>query len=287
MQVLNNPIRKAGPHMRRIFKEHPIIPLLILTNLVFFVLYRRFLFKGAVFMYSDVGSDSLSSSYPIIAELSRLFETRTFSHYTIWSGLGQDTTATFLQYINPFKLMLLFFGRDNFPIGIMLYLFLQNNLIAIFSYNTFRLLSGNAQAALLPALGWTFSSYIVVWGQNYSYGCCMLMFTIMMYLLELVLRREYYDALLILDQIIKMEWKFHYFKFFFEEVEDFTRHIVLNNLEGTINDEMALDAWERSLDLGLGKKCDSAVLLKMADAYIRIGDFETARTCRMAAAQVD
>ena len=66
--------------MRRIFKEHPIILLLILTNLVFFVLYRRFLFKGAVFMYSDVGSDSLSSSYPIIAELSRLFETRTFSH---------------------------------------------------------------------------------------------------------------------------------------------------------------------------------------------------------------
>ncbi|MBR3232399.1 MAG: hypothetical protein IKF75_06970, partial [Lachnospiraceae bacterium] len=62
IQVLNNPIRKAGPHMRRIFKEHPIIPLLILTNLVFFVLYRRFLFKGAVFMYSDVGSDSLSSS---------------------------------------------------------------------------------------------------------------------------------------------------------------------------------------------------------------------------------
>ena len=103
---------------------------------------------------------------------------------------------------------------------------------------------------------------------------------------ELVLRREYYDAILILDQIIKMEWKFHYFKFFFEEVEDFTRHIVLNNLEGTINDEMALDAWERALDLGLGKKCDSAVLMKMADAYSRIGDFETARTCRTAAGQI-
>ncbi len=200
--------------MRRIFKEHPIIPLLILTNLVFFVLYRRFLFKGAVFMYSDVGSDSLSSSYPIIAELSRLFETRTFSHYTIWSGLGQDTTATFLQYINPFKLMLLFFGRDNFPIGIMLYLFLQNNLIAIFSYNTFRLLSGNAQAALLPALGWTFSSYIVVWGQNYSYGCCMLMFTIMMYLLELVLRRESLKNWLLLTLWLALFFISNYYFFY-------------------------------------------------------------------------
>ncbi|MBQ1833096.1 MAG: DnaJ domain-containing protein [Treponema sp.] len=103
---------------------------------------------------------------------------------------------------------------------------------------------------------------------------------------ELVLRREYYDALLLLGQIIKMEWKFNYFKFFFEEVEDFTKHILLNNLEGTLNDELALDAWERALDLKLGKKCDSAMLMKMSDAYSRIGDFETARTCRAAAGQI-
>ena len=103
---------------------------------------------------------------------------------------------------------------------------------------------------------------------------------------ELVLRREYYDALILLGQIIKMEWKFNYFKFFFEEVEDFTKHILLNNLEGTLNDELALDAWERALDLKLGKKCNSAMLMKMSDAYSRIGDFETARTCRAAAGQI-
>lgn len=103
---------------------------------------------------------------------------------------------------------------------------------------------------------------------------------------ELVLRREYYDAVILLDQIIKMEWKFHYFKFFFEEVEDFTRHILLNNLEGSLNDEMAIDAWERALDLNLGKKCDSAVLMKMADAYSRIGDLNTAQTCRATAVQL-
>ncbi len=103
---------------------------------------------------------------------------------------------------------------------------------------------------------------------------------------ELVLRREYYDALILLGQIIKMEWKFNYFKFFFEEVEDFTKHILLNNLEGTLNDELALDAWERALDLKLGKKCDSAMLMKMSEAYSRIGDFETARTCRAAAGQI-
>ena len=103
---------------------------------------------------------------------------------------------------------------------------------------------------------------------------------------ELVLRHEYYDAIILLSQIIKMEWKFNYFKFFFEEVEDFTRHILLNNLEGSLNDEMAIDAWEKALDLKLGKKCDTAVLMKMADAYNRMGDSFTAQRCRLAASQL-
>lgn len=103
---------------------------------------------------------------------------------------------------------------------------------------------------------------------------------------ELVIRHEYYDAVLLLDQIIKMEWRFDYFKFFFEEVLDFTRHILLNNLEGAVNDEMAIDAWERGLDLRLGKKSDSAILLKMSDAYRRIGDDETSENCRIAAGQL-
>ena len=97
---------------------------------------------------------------------------------------------------------------------------------------------------------------------------------------ELVLRREYYDAVILLDQIIRMEFKYNYFKFFFEEVQELMRHILRNNIEGMINDELAIDSWERGLDLKFGKKDDSFFLLKMADAYDRIGDPRTAAICR-------
>ena len=97
---------------------------------------------------------------------------------------------------------------------------------------------------------------------------------------ELVLRREYYDAVILLDQIIRMEFKYNYFKFFFEEVQELMRHILRNNIEGFVNDELAIDSWERGLDLRFGKKDDSFFLLKMADAYERIGDPHTAAICR-------
>ncbi|MBO5606733.1 MAG: J domain-containing protein [Treponema sp.] len=103
---------------------------------------------------------------------------------------------------------------------------------------------------------------------------------------ELVIRHEYYDAVLLLSQIIQMEYRFNYFKFFFVEVLDLTRHILRNNIEGFVNDELAIDAWERALDLRLGNKDDTFFLLKMAGAYERIGDSETAALCRDAAGRI-
>ncbi len=103
---------------------------------------------------------------------------------------------------------------------------------------------------------------------------------------ELVLRREYYDAVILLEQIIKMEYSYNYFKLFFPEVMSITRHVLRNNIEGQINDELALDAWERALDLGFGKKDDCYFLQRMADAYERIGDKQTARICREESARL-
>mgnify|MGYP002853028526 CR=1 FL=1 len=100
---------------------------------------------------------------------------------------------------------------------------------------------------------------------------------------ELVIRAEYYDAFLLLEQIIKMERSFNYFKIFFPEVMDFTLAILKNNIDGIINDELALDVYERALDLGFGKPADKYFLQKMAEEYLRIGDEATAQICFNAA----
>ena len=179
-------------------KKHPAIPLLILTNLVFLILYRHFIFHNAVYMYSDGGSDSLSSSYPIIAMLSQLFEDGTFSHFTLWDGLGLDTTSIFLQYLNPLKALLLLFGRDGFPLGIMIFVFLVTNLTSLLGYGFFKRILGDGRAAVFAALAWAFSSYITIWGQNYSFSMNLLLFTLCMFVLETWLQRHSLPAFIAL-----------------------------------------------------------------------------------------
>lgn len=97
---------------------------------------------------------------------------------------------------------------------------------------------------------------------------------------ELVLRKEYYDAAILISQVILMNYSYDYFRLFFEEVKEFALHIFKHCIEDHMSDELALDAWERALELQFSKEDDSYFLQKMADAYERIGDPQTARICR-------
>lgn len=96
---------------------------------------------------------------------------------------------------------------------------------------------------------------------------------------ELALRQEYYDALILLEQIIRMEYSYSYFRLFFPEVMEFTLSILKRNVEGVLSDELSIDVWERALDLGFPAKEDSWFLQKMSLAYSRMGDSQTAEIC--------
>lgn len=96
---------------------------------------------------------------------------------------------------------------------------------------------------------------------------------------ELVLRQEYYDAVILLEQVIRMEFSYSHFKLFFPEVKSLARHILRNNIENTVSPELAIDSWERALELEFGNADDAFFLHKMGEAYEKIGDRQTASIC--------
>lgn len=104
---------------------------------------------------------------------------------------------------------------------------------------------------------------------------------------ELSIRNYYYDAAILLEQIIEMEYSFAYFRHFFPEVLSFARDILRRHIDGVIADELALDVWERALDLNFGKTDDAFFLAHMAGVYCRIGDAYTARVCLDEALRLD
>ena len=185
--------------------------LLLLSTLIFLILYRRFLIGSAVYLYTDIGSDSISSSYPILVMLSRLFQRGDFSFFTLSSGLGSDTSATFLQYVNPLKAFLLLFGRSSMPAGILIQLYLETLLTAWASFRFFQLHTRHAAASMGAALLFAYSSYAVLWSQNLSYGLCVSMFALAMFALEAFLRSRTLPRFLALAGVLALYLFTNYF----------------------------------------------------------------------------
>lgn len=104
---------------------------------------------------------------------------------------------------------------------------------------------------------------------------------------ELVLRAEYYDAVILLEQIIKMEYSYSYFRHFFPEVMDLARNVLCKHLEGSISDDLALEAWETALELKFDRPTDAVLLVKIASAYFRMSDMYTAKITLNEALKLD
>ena len=104
---------------------------------------------------------------------------------------------------------------------------------------------------------------------------------------ELIIRAEYYDSILLLEQIIRMEYSYSYFRLFFPEVLDLARSVLKKHICNTISDELAIDVYERALELNFGKKDDAFFLARVAECYFRLGDTQTARICENKAREFD
>lgn len=172
------------------FKKHMLLMLLIFTNIIFIALYWRFVLGQAVYMYADIGNDSFSSSYPTLSMISDMLHSGNISSINLTDGLGSDVTAILMQYLNPVKLIMVLFPHDLLPVGILLAVFIQVNLLSLFSWNFFRLLLSDRTFAFAPALIWTFSGYVILWGQNYSFLTDILLFTACMFFLQLYLQDD-------------------------------------------------------------------------------------------------
>ncbi len=201
-------------HAKRLKLLIRIVLYLALINSIFFVIYRHFIIGNGIYLYYDIGSDSYTSSYPIISMLARLFQRQQFPVYELTAGLGSNIAVTYLQYLNPLKTFLLCFSREMMPFGLLLYLWLQTNVTAVAGYFFFRLLLKHDLAAFVPAILWTFTGYTVLWSQNLSFGVCITMFTLTMLALEAMLQRTTFRSVLTLTGVLAFFLVTNYYFFY-------------------------------------------------------------------------
>ena len=89
---------------------------------------------------------------------------------------------------------------------------------------------------------------------------------------ELAKRQFYYEAFVLLVNLVREERRQPYFKHFMEEVESFLKELVRLRLRPALEDETYLECMEAMLDLGFSTQYEARILRSITETLIRLGD---------------
>lgn len=177
-------IRDRGLNWKQI-KISPCLWLSIVILMLYGILYIRFLAGEFAYMYTDIGSDTFDINYPLYT-----FFSRGYQEYSLNVGLGMDMSSYLYQYYNPINLFVVLLPENLIPWGIMVALLMKLEMLGIFSYKLFAKLTGEQWGSFAGALIWTFSGYVMLWGQHYGFCTSLAMFTVFLYLTYLYIEEK-------------------------------------------------------------------------------------------------
>lgn len=181
-------------------RNNPYFWIWILTSFLWGILNIRYILGEYACFYTDIGGDTFHINYPLYSLFSEVFQGKGFDSYFLNVGLGMDMSSYVYQYINPVNLLVVLLPESMLPWSVLLASYIKLVIIGIFGYKLFFQWIGNVWGSLVASLVWTFSSYVMLWGQHFGFCTSIMMFTVFLYLVHLYTadRKKQYKGILVI-----------------------------------------------------------------------------------------
>ena len=188
--------KKANPIEKQPVKKEPIdlfekyiknkslyflfVPVVLLLMFV----YRDFISMRNFLMFHDIGSDTITLTYPQLICVSEYIHRLGIPSWSFQQGLGQNLFP--LTISDPFTLGLYFVSKDHIASCIVFTELIKIVLIAYFAFLFFKKIKLSRYVSLLGAFMMAFSGFAILGGTWYEFSSEALYFTIIMYGVECV-----------------------------------------------------------------------------------------------------
>ena len=169
--------------------KNELVWLFLITSGLFAILYSKFILGGYAYVFTDTGADTMQINYAQYGLFSSLFRSGE-SGYVLQAGLGMDVSSYYPAYLIPYNLLILLAPQRLLPWAVLASAYLKMITISLVGYLFYRKLMQDGIGTMAAALAWTFSGYVILWGQHYGFCTCMALFTVFMYFLQCYLNGE-------------------------------------------------------------------------------------------------
>ncbi len=139
-----------------------------LLMLLSFVVFHKFILGDAVYLFKDIGSDTLNFSYPGFINISEAIHEKSFPGWSFEQGLGQNVFPFSLS--DPTTYLLYLLGSDYLAYGIVWVEILKITGSGLLFFWYLKKLRLDSRAAYTGGLLYAFSGFMIVGGSWYIFS---------------------------------------------------------------------------------------------------------------------
>lgn len=176
-------------------KNKSLYLLFIPVALLILFVYKDFITLHNLFLFKDIGADTVTSFYPNYVCLSNYIREIGIPSWSFQQGLGQNLFP--FNMGDPFSFILYLSGESLIPYMIVYIEITKIILISIFSYLLFRKLDLSSYTCIIGSLMLSFSGYAILGGTWYIFSTEALYFILILYGFECLFKGDNWYVFLI------------------------------------------------------------------------------------------
>lgn len=142
--------------------------MLSMLTLLCFIVFHKFILGFAVYLFKDMGSDTLNFYYPFYINISEILRENGLPGWSFEQGLGQNVFPFSLS--DPTTYLLYLLGSDNLSFGIIWVEILKITCSGLLFFCFLKKLKLDTNAAYIGGLLYAFSGFMIVGGGWYIFS---------------------------------------------------------------------------------------------------------------------
>ncbi|MDF2881109.1 MAG: multidrug resistance protein [Clostridiaceae bacterium] len=169
---------------KKLSDKHYLSIQLVITGIILIATYGFLFFSGKLNIYWDIGGDTYASYWPSYAFFSDYIRNPPYGGWSFKMGLGGNIFAYSSFLLDPFNLIVLLFPKSTIEYGILLAAIAKFFTVSILAHLFLKQIGFRGIPLVIGSLIYTFSGYMVGWGQHYQFATMFCLFTFVLYAFE-------------------------------------------------------------------------------------------------------
>ena len=149
-------------------RSHPCFKWLLSLScitLLFIIIYHQYIFGDKLFMFTDIGFDTISIIHPF-ASAAADSHIGSLNDYSFLSGLGGGLYTLLISYLNPAQILTYIVPSALLPYTYILCMYISTMLAGIYGYRIGSLFTKSNLLCTIASILFAYSGYISLWGQQ-------------------------------------------------------------------------------------------------------------------------